>query len=105
MFALRTTATDRRDEIDFVLGDGFLLTVHEPSGTRARRHHLRGDGLAPILTRGADHLLWAIVDALVDGYFPFIDKLGDEIDEIQDAVIEKADARDAGAAVRSSSAS
>ena len=43
------------------------------------------------MARGPDHLLWAICDDLIDGYFPLLDKLGDEIDLIQDAVIEKGD--------------
>ena len=30
----------------------------------------------PILARGPDHLLWAICDDIVDGYFPFADALG-----------------------------
>ena len=53
----------------------------------------RATGLEVVLTRGPDHLLWAICDDLVDGYFPLMDKLGDEIDLLQDAVIEKGDPR------------
>ena len=45
------------------------------------------------MKRGPDHLLWAQLDALVDGYFPFIDKMGDEIDDIEDRVVTHADTR------------
>ncbi|MEO8229882.1 MAG: magnesium transporter CorA family protein [Chloroflexota bacterium] len=90
MFALRYGDPIEPVEIDMVLGDSFLLTVHaadwDPRGT----HHLRGSGLATVMERGADHLLWAICDDLVDGYFPLMDKLGDEIDLLQDAVIANA---------------
>jgi magnesium transporter len=89
MFALRYGDPIRPSEIDMVLGDGFLLTVHAAEWDPRATHHLRGDGLAAIFARGPDHLLWAICDDLVDGYFPLMDKLGDEIDLIQDAVIEK----------------
>jgi magnesium transporter len=87
-------ALDRADhvgvnEIDLVLGDGYLLTVHDPEWDPRRSHHL-GSGLAPILARGPDHLLWAISDDIVDGYFPYADRLGDAIDEVQDAVVAKA---------------
>ena len=54
-------------------------------------HHLKGAGLEVVMGRGPDHLLWAICDDLVDGYFPLMDKLGDEIDLLQDAVVEKGD--------------
>lgn len=74
------------NEVDVVLGDRFLLTAH-PAGWEPRRSVQLREGLEPILRRGPDHLLWAICDAIVDGYFPLIDLLGDAIDEIQDRVI------------------
>jgi len=42
------------------------------------------------MAHGPDHLLWAICDDLVDGYFPFADALGDAIDAVQDRVIARA---------------
>jgi len=88
MFALRYGDPIVAVEIDIVLGQGFLLTSHGPDWDPLASHHLRGEGLAAVLARGPDHLLWAICDDLVDGYFPLLDKLGDEIDLLEDAVIE-----------------
>ena len=76
-------------ELDIVLGDGFLLTVHDGDWDPRTAHHLVG-GVGPILKRGPDHLLWAIADDLIDGYFPFADRIGDAIDEVQDVVVRKA---------------
>jgi magnesium transporter len=76
-------------EMDIVLGDGFLLTVHEGDGDPRSAHHLQG-GIGAVLQRGPDHLLWAIADDLIDGYFPFADRIGDAIDEVQDVVVRKA---------------
>ena len=78
----------RAHEIDFVLGPGFLLSVHPADWDPGKAHQLRM-GLAPVLARGADFLLWALIDAIVDGYFPVFDRLGDEIDEVQDDAIAK----------------
>jgi magnesium transporter len=50
-------------------------------------------GLEPILERGPDHLLWALVDDVVDAYFPFIDRLGDTIEDIEDRIIANPDAK------------
>ena len=75
-------------EIDFVLGKGFLLSVHPASWDPMRAHQLRM-GVGQLLQRGPDFLLWALVDAIVDGYFPVFDRLGDEIDTVQDAAIER----------------
>ncbi len=76
-------------ELDAVLGRGFLLTVHNTDWDPRASHHLAG-GLAPILAHGPDHLLWAIADDLIDGYFPFADRIGDAIDDVQDEVVRNA---------------
>lgn len=76
-------------EVDIVLGTGFLLTVHDGVWDPRTAHHIQG-GVGPLLARGPDHLLWAIADDLIDGYFPFADRIGDAIDEVQDEVIRKA---------------
>ncbi len=92
LFALDYQEEMLHTEIDFVLGPRFLLTVHEKAWDPRRTSHLR-EGIEPVLRRGPDHLLWALVDALVDSYFPFIDRMGDEIDEIEDEVVTRADSR------------
>ena len=73
-----------------VRGLGYLLTVHAAAWEPRHTHHLRS-GLAGVLAHGPDHLLWALSDDIVDGYFPFADALGDDIDAVQDAVIARAD--------------
>jgi magnesium transporter len=90
LFALNEARTDSKPcEIDVVLGSGFLLTVHDPDWNPRHVNAFRS-GLEPMLERGLDHLLWALVDDIVDGYFPFIDRLGDEIDDVQDRVLASA---------------
>ncbi len=87
MFALELEdGSLRSTEIDFVLGERFLLTAHAPTWDPLAVHRLRG-GLEGYLRGGPDYVLWAITDALVDGYFPVFDRLGDELDELEDQVI------------------
>ncbi len=76
-------------ELDMVLGLGYLLTVHDGGWDPRTSHHL-GVGTTAILQHGPDHLLWALCDDIVDGYFPFADQLGDAIDQVQDEVFAKA---------------
>ncbi len=87
-FVLERSTEVRAHEVDFVLGRGFLLSVHPTSWDPTKAHQLRV-GLGQVLERGADHLLWALVDSIVDGYFPVFDRLGDEIDDVQDAAIAR----------------
>jgi len=76
-------------ELDFVLGLGFLLTVHDAAWDPRATNHLRS-GVGPVLRHGPDHLLWALADDIVDGYFPVADRLGDAIDDVQDEVVRTA---------------
>jgi magnesium transporter len=76
-------------EIDFVLGRGFLLSVHDRDWDPTEAHQVRM-GLEPLLAKGPDLLLWALVDSIVDGYFPVFDRLGDEIDDVEDAALTRA---------------
>jgi magnesium transporter len=74
-------------EVDLVLGARALLTVHEPGWDPYTLPQLRGDP-AHLLKRGPDYLLYTIADGIVDGYFPVIDALDDQIDALQDDVIQ-----------------
>ena len=77
-------------ELDFVLDGRYLLSNHsawwDPRATR----HLRA-GPAEVLAKGADHLLWALADDVIDNYFPILDQLCDEIDDLEDQVVARAD--------------
>jgi magnesium transporter len=75
-------------EVDLVLERRSLLTVHEPGWDPYTLQQLRGDAPS-LLKRGPDFLLYAITDGIVDAYFPVLDAIEDEIDEIQDAVIQR----------------
>ncbi|MBA3779211.1 MAG: magnesium transporter CorA family protein [Chloroflexi bacterium] len=87
MFALLYEGELVPAELDIVLGRRFLLTAHPPEFQPTETGHFRRSGVAPFLAKGPDYVLWAVVDGLVDGYFPVFDKLGDEIDELQEDVL------------------
>jgi magnesium transporter len=90
LFVLEYESEVRAHEIDFVLGDGFLLSSHPLAWNPRSAGHFRG-GLEPVLRSGPDHLLWALLDAIVDAYFPFADRLEDAIDALQDDVVKRTD--------------
>jgi magnesium transporter len=89
LFALHYAGEAAAEEVDFVLGKGYLLTVHEGVLGSSSAAPLRF-GVEHALRKGPDYLLYAISDTIVDGYFPVLDRIGDDIDELQDRVMEKA---------------
>ncbi|HTS15534.1 MAG TPA: magnesium transporter CorA family protein [Candidatus Sulfotelmatobacter sp.] len=90
LFALARKQRIEADELDLVLSRRYLLSVHPVSWDPRAAHQLKL-GLGPAMERGLDYLLWALVDSVVDGYFPIFDRLADEIDDLQDRVIDKPD--------------
>ncbi len=72
-------------ELDAVLGQRFLMTAHESALDVRAAPFMQRD--AAHLDQGPDYILWAIADWLVDGYFPVFDKLGDEIDILEEQVV------------------
>ncbi len=90
LFALTRSDEIRLHEVDFVLGQRSLLTTHSRMWNPRASHQLRV-GLGSILNRGPDALLWALADAIVDGYFPIFDRLADEIDDLEDTILERPD--------------
>ena len=89
LFALAHRGEIETAEIDFVLGERLLLTVHGPEWEPRRAQPLKV-GLEPVLAKGTDFLLYALADNVVDGYFPVLDQLGDEVDHLQDQVLASA---------------
>ncbi len=73
-------------ELDIFLGNRWVITVHPHPLPALDAITLEAD---MHLARGADWLLHAIVDRMVDGVFPVIDELGDRLDRLQDAMLER----------------
>jgi magnesium transporter len=88
---LSLTTTARKDgklipqEMEAFLGPDYLITVHrEPlDAINQVREHWKTD-VRP------DFLLYLIADHMVDVYFPMLDEMEDEIDELEDAILENA---------------
>ncbi len=79
-------------EIDLVVGPRYLVTHHE-GGTRSvdTAHQLlprRPD----LLCRGPALLMHFLLDVLVDHWLPIMDQIGEEIDDLEEAVFAGSDA-------------
>lgn len=80
------------EELHVVLKGNCLLTVHDRPLDAVKRVYDRCLADPRPLQNGVSFLLYLLSDGLVDGYFPVLDALGDEIDSLEDAVV-KAPAR------------
>ena len=83
------------EQVSLVVGDRWLLTVQEQSGdvfdpirTRIR------EKLGNVRTMGSDYLAYALLDAVVDAYFPVADQLSASFEELEREIIEDGGDRD-----------
>lgn len=77
------------EQLSFVLGKNYLLTVQEeldkdcldPVRNRIRQN------VGRIRQEGADYLAYALLDAVIDAYFPVLEDYGEYIESLEDEVI------------------
>jgi magnesium transporter len=76
------------EQITLYVGDRWLLSIQE----------WPGDGFDPVRERirrggrharlGPDYLAYALLDAVLDGYYPLIERLGEELEELEEFVLD-----------------
>lgn len=87
MVRLEEEAEIRREQITFLVGGRYLITIQERygdvfdpvrrrirSGVRFRRY-------------GPDYLAYALLDAVIDGYYPVLEALGDQLEELEQRIL------------------
>ena len=73
-------------ELDVFVGQNYIVTVHrgeEPLIDEALRR-LSHD---PAANQAPGHLLYVLMDSMVDAYFHILDQIGEEIDELEDLLL------------------
>lgn len=73
------------EQIAIVFGKGFVLTIQEEANADVLepvRERIR-KGRALMRSGGADYLAYALLDAIIDGFYPVLERLGDQLDDIE----------------------
>ena len=79
------------EQVSLFLGRNFLVTVQEEGQYDVFdpvRERLRG-GRGAIRKSKADYLAYALLDSIIDHYYPVLDDLGEAIEDLEDALLEK----------------
>lgn len=78
------------EQVSLVLGRHYLLTVQEepeydcfgPVSERIRTNK------GTIRKQGADYLAYALLDSIIDGFFPVLEEYGEKIEDLEAEVVE-----------------
>jgi magnesium transporter len=89
MARLAGDETCHLEQVSFVIGAGFVISFQEGledvfDPVRAR---LRNGGHARSM--GADFLAYSLIDTLIDGYYPVLEAIGEELEELEAAVMSR----------------
>lgn len=78
------------DEISIFVGKNYLITVRTDDSPGIQSVYSRwiNEGHAPQDT-SSGMLLYALLDEIVDAYFPMVDELGDRIEDLEDQLMEE----------------
>jgi magnesium transporter len=78
------------EQVSMFLGNTFLITLQEEADfdvfepVRARIR----SGKGRIRKAGSDYLAYALLDSIIDHYFPVLESIGAEIDAIEDELVD-----------------
>jgi len=76
------------EQMNLFLGKNFVITLQEKYDDLfdpVRQRIRTGKGY--IRKTGPDYLAYALMDAIVDNYFPLMEKTGDQLDELEDTLL------------------
>jgi len=77
-------------ELDVIAGENFLLTFHGGAPIDAVAVSRRVTARPELARHGAGFLLYVVLDELVDTFFPTLDRIGERIEDLEEAVFEAA---------------
>lgn len=85
----RTRSDLAMDQVSMIIGHSFVLTFQERrSGTfDPIRQRLRKEKGASLRRPSADYLAYTLLDAMVDGYFSIIERLGDKCEDLEEEIL------------------
>lgn len=83
----------RVGELDVFVGVNFVLSVRKHSPQPLSGVRERAEREPHLLRHGSGYVLYALMDAVVDRYFPIIDLLETELEEVEARIFTRAAAR------------
>ena len=85
----------RPSEVDVFIGEDYVVTVHcsgdlKPLSRFFRECRIRDESRAAYLGRSSGYLLYHIIDRLVNYCFPILNRITENIDDIEDVIFTEA---------------
>jgi magnesium transporter len=80
------------EQICTYIGHGFIVTFQDgPLDCFEKVRERIRKKAGRIRSNGADYLAYALLDSIIDCYFPVLEKYGERLEDIEDEIIERCD--------------
>jgi magnesium transporter len=80
-------------ELDAFLGDRYLITIHKEPLPDLDAVWKRAVSDATCCAHGMDFIWYLIIAELVDDVFPLLDRISDQLEEVEGAILKRVDRR------------
>jgi len=77
------------EQMSLFVGDGFVVTFQETPGDwfESVRSRIR-DPRSRLRANGPDYLAYTLIDAVVDAFFPILESLGEQLEDLEQDIME-----------------
>ncbi|MGH8131000.1 MAG: magnesium/cobalt transporter CorA [Steroidobacteraceae bacterium] len=76
----------RVGEVDIFTGPNYVLSIRSRAARGFQEVRARAEREPQLLRNGSGYVLYALMDAVVDRYFPILEKLEDELEAIEERI-------------------
>lgn len=99
IFVTRMVSLEKDDiiseQLAIVFGKGWVVTVQEEPDVDCLgtlRQRIR-DGRGIVRTAGSDYLAYTLFDAVIDGFYPVLENVGEALEQLEEEVTESAQSK------------
>jgi magnesium transporter len=90
MFKHKDDFIVRNDQLSLFLGNNYVITMQDTDLDLFEPVRIRlNQGKGYIRQNGADYMAYALLDAIVDNYFPLLESMGERLDQLEDELFLK----------------
>ncbi|MBN1595823.1 magnesium/cobalt transporter CorA [candidate division FCPU426 bacterium] len=87
----RSAQEVKSQELNILVGKNYVVTIHSEPLPSVSKLFQRCQNKPHSMHQGSGFLLHAIIDNVVDNYFPVVDQMENKIEQLEDQVLAKAD--------------
>ena len=77
------------EEVDILVGADYVITIHEGEVSPLRDLASRWKRRPALMKNGAGHLLYEVLDEILDEYFPLLDSMDERIDDFEERLFNQ----------------